>query len=147
MRSVKGMLVLGATKLPLVRDRSAERLVRFGMVGALATGVQYLILFGLVRWAGMWSPLASALGFVVSAAGSYLLNYYFTFRSRQEHVPAVTKFLILSGFGLSLNAAMMSALIDIGWHYLVAQMCVTAVVFLWNFLGNSLWTFSAYTKS
>ena len=44
-----------------------ERLVRFGLVGALATGVQYAILVVLVRWAGMWPPAASAVGFVVSA--------------------------------------------------------------------------------
>jgi putative flippase GtrA len=122
-----------------------ERLVRFGMVGALATGVQYLILVALVRWAGLWPPVASALGFLVSAVGNYLLNYHFTFFSRQPHAPAALKFLILSTVGLALNAALMEHLMDLGWHYLVAQVFVTAIVFLWNFIGNSLWTFRAYS--
>ena len=122
-----------------------ERVLRFGLVGALATGVQYAILVVLVRWAGMWPPAASAVGFVVSAVGNYLLNYHFTFRSRERHAPAAAKFLILAGGGLALNAALMAVLVDMGWHYLVAQVCVTAVVFLWNFIGNSLWTFRVYT--
>lgn len=122
-----------------------ERLVRFGLVGGLATGVQYAILVALVRWIGLWPPAASAVGFVVSAVGNYLLNYHFTFRSRERHAPAAAKFLILAGVGLALNAALMAVLVDMGWHYLVAQLCVTAVVFLWNFIGNSLWTFRVYT--
>jgi putative flippase GtrA len=122
-----------------------ERLVRFGLVGALATGVQYLILVALVRWAGTWPPVASVVGFVVSAVGNYLLNYHFTFRSRQQHGPAAAKFLVLAAVGLVLNAVLMEVLVDVGWHYLLAQICVTAVVFLWNFVGNSLWTFRVYS--
>ena len=78
-------------------------LLRFGLVGALATGVQYLILVLLVRWAGAWPPAASVVGFLASAVGNYLLNYYFTFRSRRRHGPAAMKFLILAGVGLVLN--------------------------------------------
>ena len=122
-----------------------ERLVRFGLVGALATGIQYLVLVGLVRWVGMWPPAASAVGFVTSAAGNYVLNYHFTFRSQHRHGPAAAKFLILATVGLVLNVVLMQVLVDAGWHYLLAQVCVTVVVFLWNFVGNSLWTFRAYT--
>ena len=122
-----------------------DKLVRFGLVGALATAIQYLVLIALVRGTGMWPPVASALGFVLSAGVNYLLNYHFTFRSHQQHAPAVAKFLTLATVGLGLNATLMQVLVDIGWHYLLAQVCVTAVVFLWNFVGNSLWTFRAYT--
>lgn len=122
-----------------------ERLLRFGLVGALATAIQYLVLVILVRWAGLWPPAASALGFVVSAVGNYLLNYHFTFLSRQPHGPAAAKFLVLAIIGLALNAALMEVLVDFGWHYLLAQVCVTAIVFLGNFIGNSLWTFRAYS--
>ena len=57
------------------------RLFRFGLVGAAATGLQYLILILLVQ-RGMASPLASTIGFVTSAGGSYVLNYHFTFRAQ-----------------------------------------------------------------
>jgi putative flippase GtrA len=60
------------------------RLVRFGLVGGVATAIQYVILVALVH-AGVAPPVGSAIGFVVSAFGNYLLNYHFTFRSRESH--------------------------------------------------------------
>ena len=121
------------------------RLVRFGLVGAVATGIQYLILIVLVRESGMWPALASAIGFVASSSGNYLLNYRFTFRSGQPHGPAAAKFVTLAAVGLVINFVLMQVLGAAGVYYLLAQVCATAVVFLWNFLGNSLWTFRAYT--
>jgi putative flippase GtrA len=121
------------------------RLLRFGLVGGVATGIQYLILVVLVHVTGMTAPVASEIGFVVSAFGNYLLNYHFTFRSRQPHGPAAAKFVTLVAVGLAINFALMQMLTGAGVYYLLAQVCTTAVVFLWNFAGNSLWTFRAYT--
>ena len=121
------------------------RFVRFGLVGAVATGIQYLILIVLVRGWGMWPALASAIGFVVSSSGNYLLNYHFTFQSGRPHGPAAAKFVTLAAVGLAINFVLMQVLGAAGVYYLLAQVCATAVVFLWNFLGNSLWTFRAYT--
>jgi putative flippase GtrA len=120
------------------------RLVRFGLVGGVATGIQYVILILLVR-EGVAPPVASAIGFVVSAFGNYLLNYHFTFRSRENHGPAALKFVTLAAGGLVISYVMMHVLVGAGWYYLLAQVLVTAVVFMWNFVGNSVWTFRAYT--
>lgn len=119
------------------------RLVRFALVGATATAIQYVVLIALVRGLGVWPTLASAIGFVISAGLNYLLNYHFTFRSQRRHGPAALKFVALAGVGLAINSLLMQLLVETGWHYLLAQVCATAVVFLWNFVGNSLWTFGA----
>ena len=118
------------------------RLLRFGIVGGVATGIQYLILIVLVH-ERVWPAVASAIGFVVSASGNYLLNYHYTFRSRETHGPAATKFLMLATVGLAINFVLMHALVAAGWYYLLAQALTTAAVFVWNFAGNSLWTFRA----
>lgn len=120
------------------------RLFRFGLVGAAATALQYLILVLLVHQ-GVAAPVGSTIGFVISAFGSYVLNYHFTFRSRGSHGPAVAKFMTLVGVGLAINYGLMQFLVGLGWYYMVAQVCTTGVVFLWNFIGNSLWTFRVYT--
>jgi putative flippase GtrA len=120
------------------------RLLRFGLVGGVATGIQYVILVVLVH-EGVSPAVASAIGFVVSAFGNYLLNYHFTFRSRESHGPAATKFVTLAAGGLVINFVLMHVLVGAGWYYLLAQVLVTAVVFMWNFVGNSVWTFRAYT--
>jgi putative flippase GtrA len=117
------------------------RFTRFATVGAVASAVQYLILYGLVQYMLVDPTLASSIGFVVSAYGNYILNYHYTFRSRGRHGPAMTKFILLASAGLFLNSTSMRVLTSQGLYYLVAQLCATFIVLLWNFVGNSLWTF------
>lgn len=121
------------------------RFLRFALVGGFATGIQYLLLIILVHLAGAEPVTASAVGFVVSAFANYIINYHFTFASNQRHIAALSKFSVLASIGLFLNSAMMSGLIRLGLHYLPAQVMATVVVLLWNFVGNSLWTFRAHT--
>lgn len=117
------------------------RFMRFALVGAAATAIQYALLVLLVRGFGMAPTPASALGFSSSAIVNYLLNYRFTFRSDRPHAPAAAKFGALAGAGLLINTAIMHALTSAGVEYLLAQAFATAVVLCWNFAGNSIWTF------
>jgi putative flippase GtrA len=123
----------------------AARFVRFALVGGLATALQYAILIALVRGAGMAPTPASSIGFALSASVNYLLNYHFTFRSDRPHAPAALKFAVLAFAGLAINAAIMHVLTGAGLAYLIAQACASGVVLLWNFLGNSAWTFGTLT--
>ena len=120
-----------------------SRFVRFVLVGGVATAIQYAILILLVRGLGMAPTPASSIGFALSAVVNYLLNYRFTFQSNRPHAPAAAKFALLAGAGLLINTAIMHLLVAAGIHYLLAQVCATAVVLFWNFIGNTLWTFGA----
>jgi putative flippase GtrA len=122
-----------------------SRFARFALVGGVATAIQYALLVLLVRGLGLAPTPASSIGFVLSAGVNYLLNYRFTFRSRRPHGPAATKFAVLAGMGLLINAVIMRLMVAAGVQYLLAQACATAVVLCWNFLGNSLWTFGIET--
>jgi len=125
-----------------VRSQLA-RLVRFTLVGAVATAIQYALLILLVRAFGMAPTPASSIGFILSAIVNYLLNYRFTFKSDRPHAPAAAKFAALAAAGLLINALIMHSLVAAGVPYLIAQVGASAVVLLWNFIGNSLWTFGA----
>ncbi len=133
--------------LPAALQRMGSRLgqfVRFARyiaVGAITTAVLYLLLILLVRGSGMAPTPASSVGFALSAAVNYLLNYRFTFQSDRPHGPTVAKFVVLAVAGLLINAAMMHWLVTAGVRYLIAQACATAVVLLFGFVSNSVWTF------
>lgn len=116
---------------------------RFVLVGGLATVIQYVVLILLVQLIGADPVFASAVGFVISAVANYIINYHYTFGSNQRHTSAITKFTALASVGLVLNSGIMSALVRLGLHYLPAQIVATVIVLLWNFAGNSLWTFRA----
>jgi putative flippase GtrA len=121
------------------------RLVRFALVGGIATAIQFAILVLLVRGFDMAPTAASSVGFVLSAFVNYYLNHRFTFRSNRAHGPAAAKFGLLAATGLLINAAVMHLMLGTGVYYLLAQICATAVVLFWNFIGNSLWTFGVGT--
>jgi putative flippase GtrA len=118
-----------------------SRFARFLLVGCLATGIQYAVLVLLVRTIGTDPTVASALGFVISAGVNYIVNYHYTFGSNERHSQAALKFATLAVAGLLINSASMHLLLLAGWHYLLAQALTTAIVLLWNFTGNSVWTF------
>jgi putative flippase GtrA len=118
-----------------------SRFVRFSLVGAVATAIQYALLILLVRAFSLAPTPASCIGFAVSAVANYLLNYHFTFASERAHAPAAVKFALLAAAGLLINAAIMHVLVDAHVHYLIAQLGATGLVLFWNFIGNSVWTF------
>lgn len=126
-----------------LRDGRAHlsRFVRFTLVGGVATAIQYALLILLVHGFGMTPTPASSIGFALSAAVNYLLNYRFTFQSDRPHGPAASKFAVLAVAGLLINAAIMHLMVGAGVYYLLAQVCATALVLFWNFVGNSFWTF------
>jgi putative flippase GtrA len=119
-----------------------ERLLRFGVTGALATLVHFLTLILLVE-IGRVSPVwSTAFGSAAGALVNYVLNRRYTFNSRKPHLDAGPKFLTIAvGTGL-LNAMLVYIGTDLlGLHYLLVQCVATLIVFLANFLLNSVWTF------
>jgi putative flippase GtrA len=121
--------------------RHLTRFVRYLAVGGISTAIQYVLLILLVRAFGMAPTPASTIGFALSAIVNYLLNYSFTFQSDRPHGPAAAKFAVLAGSGLVINAIIMHLLVTAGGRYLIAQVCATAVVLFWGFVGNTIWTF------
>lgn len=116
------------------------KFIMFALVGIIGTTAHYLVLYQLVESHGFEPVIASAYGAVAGMCVNYLLNYLLTFKSQQAHVRAFPKFVLISGIGFSVNYGLMMLLTPY-LFYLYAQVATTALVLVWNFLGNSLWTF------
>ena len=114
----------------------------FGLVGAVGTACHYVTLIGLVELLSFRAVAATTAGFLVGMVVNYLLNYRCTFRSDQPHAVAAPKFFVIAvGTGL-LNAAVVHVGVNLsGFDYLLVQIVTTAVLFVANFLLNSVWTF------
>jgi putative flippase GtrA len=119
-----------------------KQFIKFSGVGIVGTAVQYLTLFVLVQLGGVYPVLASTAGFVLGAFVNYYLNYIYTFRSSKSHTDAMPKFFTVATVGLFLNAMIMEFFISFfGLPYIIAQLIATALVLLWNFAANRMWTF------
>ena len=115
----------------------------FAGIGAVGTLGHYTILIVLVQFWMVDPVFASSFGFVVGAIINYILNYRFTFNSNKRHREALAKFLVVATIGAGINGIIMYAGVEnTRINYLIVQVFATAVVLLWNFMVNKIWTFA-----
>lgn len=123
-----------------------RQFAKFAGVGVLGTAVHYFTLVLLVHAVGVHAVLASTIGFLFGAVVNYYLNYFFTFVSTKAHYDAMPKFCAVAAVGMVINGAIMEHLISVfSTPYIVAQVFATALVLVWNFSANRIWTFSERT--
>ena len=116
--------------------------VYFASAGAVATAAHYAVLITLVEAFEVYAVTASVAGYLVGLVIGYLLNYHFTFNSRQKHWRAFSRFLAVALTGLALNVFIVKVAFEqLGLHYVIAQIAATAVVLMWNFCGSRFWSF------
>lgn len=116
--------------------------LRFGVVGVVATAIDYLVLMLLSQVVG-WDPVpSSAISFSVSLVFNYLASMRFVF-SRREGLSRRREFVIfavLSLIGLFLNSAIMWAGTGLAGDGALAvtasKVVATAVVSVWNFASR-----------
>jgi putative flippase GtrA len=123
------------------------QLVRFGIVGVLATGIYaavYLPLVYRVLPAG-YAFAAVPPAFVVAAAFGFFAHGRWSFRDhgvRESGVAQPFKFVVVQGFGMLLNAGFTLGLVDLAgapeWAPLVPAMLVTPIA---TFALNRKWVF------
>lgn len=118
-------------------------LVRYSLVGASGALVHFGILWFLVEILRVPVLVATSLGFVAAVANNFVWNRAWTFESAERNIRLqFTRFAFVSVCGLALNAAGMAVLVSgLRWPYLAAQAATTGIVWWWNFLANTYWTF------
>jgi putative flippase GtrA len=116
--------------------------LRFAMVGATGTAVQYLVLWLGVERCGLGAAAASGAGYVLGALVNYALNYFLTFGGGQPHLRAASRYFTLLAVGWCLNTALVWLVVrDLHWHYWTAQLLATGLGLLCNFAGSRWWAF------
>jgi len=121
---------------------TAVKFGRFLLVGGLCTGLQYLLLIGLVKQMGFSPTISSTVGYLASSGVNYWLSHRFTYASASLHRTAMPRFLAVGLCGMILNAAIMYLCSNwLGVNYLLAQVAATCCTLVWNFIANLLWTF------
>lgn len=123
-------------------DRLPKQLLRFSIIGGIATVIHYLILGLLVECRGIYPATASGIGFTASSIINYGRNQSLTFLSLLPHSFSSPRFMIVAVSGLVLNTLVLSFCYEIlSMYYIAAQLIATAIVLPWTSLGNRLWSF------
>jgi len=128
----------------MVSGALTQKFIKFSAVGAVCTLLQYVFLIVGVEVFSASVPVSSTVGFIVSAALNYLLNYHFTFHSNRSHLLAASKFIVVAAVGVALNYVFITLLAThLHVPYIAAQVATTAAVLVWTFLANAHWSFDS----
>ena len=119
-------------------------MLRYGIVGVLATAVHYLIGFCLhtfFDWSPFWAHFCGFFGGFVTA---YCGHYYFSFKDSGRHYERMPKFFATSLIGLILHQTGIYLLAEV-WqldYATVAAPVMMVCVPLVTFVLSKLWVFS-----
>ncbi len=117
-----------------------EQFMKFGIVGAIAFVIDYVLLILLSQTLGVDPVLAAAISFVVSLIFNYLASMKYVFKRREDmsRRREFAIFCILSVIGLGINEAIIFAGVEMFGSGIVAvsssKIISTIVVAIWNFV-------------
>ncbi|MEO8123492.1 MAG: GtrA family protein [Burkholderiales bacterium] len=116
-------------------------LLRYTLVGAIATAAHYALLIVCVE-VGHWPAWgASGFGAVVGSQVAFLGNWRYTFGYRGSLGRSWVKFHATALAGAALGMAIVGGAVHIGLHYLIGQLVATLASLLLTFTINRLWSF------
>lgn len=118
-----------------------RQLLRYTVVGAVATATHYALLVIGVEAAGWPAWWASGFGAVVGAQVAYVGNRRFTFGFRGAIGASWLRFQTTAIAGAVLGMAIVGAAVQLGLHYLIGQVAATLASLLLTFTINRLWSF------
>jgi len=113
-------------------DRSRfQELVRFGIVGILATAVHYGVYFLALNWFN--ATIAYSIGYLISFIGNFFLSNYFTFKT-QPNVLRGIGFAISHAINYGVHIGLLNLFLWVGLPTLIAPFPVFLIAVPMNFL-------------
>jgi putative flippase GtrA len=130
-------------------ERSGATMIRarefaaFTLVGTAATGLNMIVVAGLVPW-GVAPLVANVIGFLVSFVWGFVGHARWTFPAADRPIaPALRRFAVLSVAGFALNEVFYAgALSWTALDYRLALFAVIASLGLVKLLASKHWAFA-----
>ena len=129
----------------LTGRRGVRQFLKFGIVGASGTLVNFLIYHSLLYFSyQIW--LAYAVGFIIGGVNNFWWNRHWTFRSKGEPWRELGQFITVSAVALAISEFVLVVVEHripqtLAHRNTVAWLAATLVGMGWNFFVNKYWTF------
>jgi putative flippase GtrA len=119
------------------------QLSRFIITGFLGLLIDFLITWICKEHLGLNKYISNAFGFVFAVVNNYSVNKIWTFNDTEKAIgKQFFTFLLISIVGLALNTFLLYIIIvKFNLQFYISKAMVIAIVFVWNYLANSLITF------
>lgn len=120
------------------------KFLKFACVGGSGVLVDFGITYLFKEIVKIPKYLANAIGFTVAATTNWFLNRIWTFGSHNPQIAIeYLKFLVISIVGLGINTLILWLLVSkLKWRFYLSKLIAIAVVMVWNFIMNLIFTFA-----
>ena len=126
--------------------------VKFGLVGIVNTGVDWLVFYLLISTILSGSEtIAKALSFIVAMLNSYFFNTIWTFKGEYDKATGgdksavygiFAKFALVSGIGWAINTlAFDYDRFHLDQSKIISLIIASGAAIVWNFFANKFWTY------
>jgi putative flippase GtrA len=133
--------------MQLLEPRKLFRdLIGYGLVSALALGVDIAVLWALTQSAGMHYLVAASISFTLGAVVAWWLSSRFVFKQHQlaNRGAEFAAFLALGLVGLGVNAAVLALAVQwLKWPLLAGKSAAVGGTFFCNFILRRHFLFTA----
>ena len=122
-----------------------EQILKFGVVGIIATVIDFGVLYVLSQPLGMDPVISAGISFCVSLVFNYVasMRYVFAHREDMSRSREFVIFLVLSLIGLAINEAIMAAGVAVlgisSLAVMGTKVLATTIVMVWNFVSRKKW--------
>lgn len=120
------------------------KFLKFGIVGASGVIVDFGFTYLCKEIFKIQKYVANAIGFTIAASSNYIFNRIWTFHSQNPEIGLeYGKFLFISLIGLGINTLILWILVSkFNKNFYVSKLFAIAVVTIWNFFVNLIFTFN-----
>ncbi len=119
----------------------AFTVLRFGIVGILATLVHYGTLTSLLSLAGMGPVPSNFIAYVLAVVVSFAGHHYWTYRASGPVIVSFVKFLGASFAAFLVSTLLLVALLHVQTPKAIAAFLAVAIVPVITFVAFRLWVF------
>ena len=122
-----------------------RQLIKFGIIGSLATTVHSLVAFSLIYYFQLSILAVNILGFISAVSISYVGNLIYVFQCRASRDNAM-RFIFISGisFIVVVLCSLITQYYDVNKY--IAVLIIVIILPLLNFIFHKYWTFSPIEK-
>ena len=128
-----------------IRFRNSEDFIRYCIVGTLGVLVNFSVYFSLTRYFQWLPELASPMAIELSIISNFMCHNFWTFVKRIKQAVFINRFFkfhIVAGIAGMINYAFFITLINaLIINDLISLFLGIAIGTVFNYTGNSLWTF------
>ena len=127
-----------------------KKLIKFGLVGVLATGTNLVCLYFFKDILDIWYMISAVLAFVVAFTVSFSFQKFWTFRETSTHKISKQAFFyfVVTFSSLMINLVCLYILVDIvDIHYLLSQLILLIILALIRFSINNFLIFNTKNET